>query len=51
MDAVACRKKLDGRDTVSAEFSGSGKRAADYKFTIEEPQNRSGYAGHRESAA
>jgi len=28
-------KKLDGRETVSAEFSGFGKTAADYNITIE----------------
>ncbi len=34
-DQFTYRKKLDGRETVSAEFSGFRKSAADYKITIE----------------
>ncbi|HEX3684440.1 MAG TPA: hypothetical protein VHU83_18030 [Bryobacteraceae bacterium] len=36
------RKKLEGRETVSAEFSGFGKTAADYRISIE---NRKAAAG------
>ena len=36
------QKKLEGRETVSAEFSGFGKTAADYKIDIENRKAGSG---------